>query len=179
MAKRSDGQFERRTHDTYDTPFSCVPALIPHLPPSCYFIEPCAGRGDLIDHLSKFGHTCISAFDIEPRRGDIARRSAFQLRVRHPGENTFIITNPPWTREVMHPMLRHLANQLPTWALFDADWFHTDQAVPFLPYLHKYVSVGRVRWIEGSEHDGKDNVAWHLLDARRRSAFTQAYGRRA
>lgn len=176
MAKRSDGQFERRDRDTYDTPFGCVPPLIPHLPRACYFIEPCAGRGDLVDHLEKFGHTCLGAFDIEPRRADIRRGSAFRIQVCGPRLNTFFITNPPWTRGTMHPMIRHLANLLPTWLLFDADWFHTAQAIPFLPFLHKYVSIGRVKWIEESDHVGKDNCAWYFFDARYQSRHVEAYG---
>lgn len=179
MTKRTSGKFDRRANDAYDTPHSCIPALIPHLPRACYFIEPCAGKGDLVDHLTKYGHTCLAAFDIEPRRGDIERRSAFQVRIRRPGANTFFITNPPWERTVLHPLIRHLANRLPTWLLFEADWFHTQQAIPFLPYLHRMVSIGRVRWIEGSDHDGVDNMAWYFFDARYRSDHVKAYGRLA
>lgn len=175
MGKRSDGTFERRENDTYDTPFKAVVPLIAHLPKACYFIEPCAGAGDLVDHLEKFGHTCIAKFDIEPRRADIARRSAFALRVK--SGNPMIITNPPWTREIMHPMLAHLASQAPTWALFDADWCHTKQAAGLLPICHKIVSVGRVKWIEGSDQTGKDNAAWHLFDASYRTDFIKFYGR--
>lgn len=176
MAKRSPG-LERRPHDTYDTPFKAVLPLIPFLPRSVDFIEPCAGRGDLVDHLQKFGHTCISKSDLHPRRDDIRRASAFSIRVKNPGGAIFI-TNPPWTREVMHPMIRHLAQQLPTWLLFDADWFHTEQAIPLLPYCHKMVSIGRVRWIEDTDSDGKDNAAWYYFDGQRRTDFVEAYGRK-
>lgn len=174
MSKRSD-QFERRKNDTYDTPFSAVTPLIEHLPRACYFIEPCAGRGDLVDHLEKFGHTCVAKFDIEPRRADIVQRSAFSLRIK--SGRPLIITNPPWARSTLHPMIRHFASQAETWLLFEADWFHTRQAVEFLPILHKMVSVGRVRWIEGSSMDGMENASWYCFDASYRTDFVRAYGR--
>jgi hypothetical protein len=64
---------------------------------------------------------------------------------------------------------------MPTWLLFDADWVHTKQSAPFMPYCRKIVSVGRVRWIEGTKMTGKDNVAWHLFTAE--EGTTEFYGR--
>lgn len=51
-----------------------------------------------------------------------------------------------------------------TWLLFDADWVHTRQAIPYLPRLKKIVSVGRLIWIPGTKMTGKDNCAWHLFE---------------
>jgi len=173
MAKRSAGQFERRKNDTYNTPAKAVLPLLPHLPRSCYFVEPCAGRGDLVRHLEAFGHKCIYACDIEPRGPGIERRSAFSLKLKG---NVICISNPPWTREILHPMIKHLASQVPTWFLFDSDWLFTKQAIPLMPIVKKVVAVGRVRWIEGSAMDGKENAAWFFLDARHRGP-TEFYGR--
>lgn len=174
MSKRA-GQFERRPQDAYDTPASAVRPLIPHLPRACYFVEPAAGRGDLVDHLEKFGHTCIAKFDIEPRRSDIERRSAFSNFKVQPG--VMIITNPVWDRSVLHPMIRHFASIAPTWLLFDSDWLFTKQASDLLPICHKSVAVGRVRWIEGTGMDGKDNSSWQFFDASYQSDFVKFYGR--
>ena len=88
------------------------------------------------------------------------------------------ITNPPWDRKVLHPLIVHLAMQAPTWLLFDADWIHTRQASPFMPSLVKMVSVGRVKWIADSPFTGKDNCAWHLFNVRN-VAPAQLYGRAA
>jgi hypothetical protein len=74
------------------------------------------------------------------------------------------ITNPPWDRKILHPLIVHLSDQAPTWLLFDADWMHTRQAAPFMPRLRKIVSVGRVKWIPDSTMTGKDNCAWYLFD---------------
>jgi hypothetical protein len=77
---------------------------------------------------------------------------------------THIITNPPWDRKILHPMITLFSALRPTWLLFDADWMHTKQSTEFQPYLRKIVSVGRVKWIPDSKMTGKDNCAWYLFD---------------
>ena len=47
MGKRSD--FERKPRDFYPTPREAIEPLIPHLPETGLFAEPCAGDGRLID----------------------------------------------------------------------------------------------------------------------------------
>ena len=86
-----------------------------------------------------------------------------------------IITNPPWTREIMHPMIDRFRYLAPTWLLFDADWMHTKQAAPYMPYCSDIVSVGRLKWISGSKHVGKDNAAWYRFD--RHMHVTRFHGR--
>ena len=61
-------------------------------------------------------------------------------------------------------LIEHFADQKPTWLLFDSDWMHTKQSIPFLKMLKKVVSVGRVKWIEGSAGVGKDNCCWYLFE---------------
>jgi hypothetical protein len=41
---------------------------------------------------------------------------------------SMFITNPPWDRKVLHPLIEHLSSIAPTWLLFDADWMHTKQS---------------------------------------------------
>lgn len=176
MSKRTQG-LERRKNDFYETPWDAVRPLLPHLPRQCRFIEPCAGAGKLIDHLEAVGHKCIAAFDIAPQRADIRQRSCHQVRVRNRPANTFYITNPPYRREIMHPIIRHLANQLPTWLIFEMDWLATQQAIPFLPYCHKVVAVGRVRWIEGTTMDGMENFMWAMFDASYTTPYVEFYGK--
>lgn len=159
MGKRSD--FERRERDFYPTPREAVLPLLSHLPPRVRFCEPCAGDGALVDHLTAFGHVCARARDIEPRRADIERKDALTTLT---GNIDYFITNPPWSRSVLHPLIIFLSDQAPTWLLFDADWVHTRQAAPYLNRLRKIVSVGRVKWIADSPFTGKDNCAWHLFD---------------
>ena len=51
MGKRSD--FERVPRDYYPTPIEAVRPLIPHLPKTGLFAEPCAGDGRLIRHIEQ------------------------------------------------------------------------------------------------------------------------------
>lgn len=155
MGKRST--FARVERDYYPTPPKAVEPLVPHLPPMFTYWEPCAGDGALMDALPGIS---IHATDIEPRRFDVERADALSYPI--PSVD-LIITNPPWTREVLHPMIVRFSDRLPTWLLFDADWIHTRQAVPYLPRLRRIVSVGRVKWIKDSPFTGKDNCAWHLF----------------
>ncbi|AUR35800.1 hypothetical protein PhaeoP18_01526 [Phaeobacter piscinae] len=165
MGKRST--FKRRKNDLYRTPWDPVPLLAPHLPTRFRYAEPCAGNGRLIDHLRWIGGTCTEAVDINPGRGDVTQGNALHwtptAKPRRPLD--YIITNPPWSREILHPLILRLSGLCPTWLLFDADWCHTLQAQPYLRHCRKIVSVGRVKWIEGSKHTGKDNCAWHLFTA--------------
>lgn len=101
MGKRSD--FERVPRDFYPTPAEAVPPLLAHLSPGTKFIEPCAGDGALVDHLTAHGHRCLQASDIDPRRAGIAQVDALDLAW---GPEAFI-TNPPWDRKVLHPLIIH------------------------------------------------------------------------
>lgn len=173
MGKRSS--FERIPRDFYPTPFEAVKPLLGHLGHNIRFAEPCAGDGRLVDHLKAAGHVCAAAYDIEPRRADIAQHDALDRLV---GNIDCFITNPPWVRAVLHPLITHLSRQAPTWLLFDADWMHTRQSAPFMPMCQKIVSVGRGKWIEDSPFTGKDNCAWYLFDASTQAA-AQFIGRAA
>jgi hypothetical protein len=168
MGKRSS--FVRRKADAYDTPCSAVAPLLRHLRPATRFIEPCAGKGDLVRWLEDAGHHCMLASDIEPRHGcwegDIQQHDILNGDLFFGFDDSTadcFVTNPPWSRDVLHRIILRLAAIMPTWLLFDSDWVSTTQAVPYLPLLHRIVAVGRVRWIEGSPYTSKDNAAWHLF----------------
>ena len=172
MGKRSN--FERVERDFYPTPEEAVIPLLPHLPEEGTFVEPCAGDGALIDHLEKLTNLkCTLGSDIEPRREDIYEKDALIPRSYY----SIIITNPPWNRKILHPLIEIFAKQKPTWLLFDADWPHTKQSIPFLPMLKKIVSIGRVKWIPNSKMIGKDNCCWYLFD-NEQSKNIEFYGRR-
>ena len=170
MAKRSD--FPRRKNDSYDTPANLVPPLLRHLPPRFTYCEPCAGNGSLIKALSPKG-VCTSAYDIEPRSSDVTEMNALFLKST---DADYIITNPPWTRQLLHPMILQFSAIKPTWLLFDSGWMHTLQAIPYLPFLSKVVSIGRAKWIPESKHQGVDDCAWYLFDANT-IGRTQFFGR--
>ena len=173
MGKRSN--FKRVERDFYPTPEAAVLPLLPHLAGNTRFVEPCAGDGALVRHLETSGHVCAHACDIEPQEEWIAKQDslqvAFPLR-----RGDYIITNPPWDRKILHPMIEHFSGIRPTWLLFDADWMHTKQSAYFMPWCRAIVSVGRVKWIPDSKMTGKDNCAWYLFD-RHTIRPTAFYGR--
>ncbi len=179
MGKRSD--FKRRKNDGYDTPPEAVAPLIRQLSGNgLSFWEPCAGAFALGTALMDAGLHCSLASDISPRAGGVVKMDAM-TEILSPRlgilSADLIITNPPWTRQILHPMIDHFRKMRPTWLLFDADWMHCKQAIPYLPYCHKIVSVGRVKWIPDSPHTGKDNAAWYFFD--RYPAPTEFIGRTA
>jgi len=159
MGKRSS--FERRDRDYYPTPYEAVLPLVPHLEKGATFIEPCCGDGRLVSHLIDHGLRCECMADIEPING--AWKGDATCDTWHVTCDYFI-TNPPWRRDVLHPIILNLSEQKPTWLLFDADWMHTKQAGLLLDRCRQIVSIGRVKWIEGSKMTGKDNCCWYLFD---------------
>jgi hypothetical protein len=159
MGKRSN--FERREADFYPTPRAAVMPLIPYLRGVWSFAEPCAGDGALVRHLESFGLRCVYSGDI--RNGQDA------LELDHYDAADCIITNPPYTRPVMHALIEHFQRILPTWLLLDSDWASTRQAAPFMASCSDIVAIGRVKWIEGSKHTGNDNHAWFRFEMNHKS----------
>lgn len=162
MGKHSN--FERKPRDYYPTPIDAVKPLISHLPEKFHFAEPCAGDGRLVEHIKKLTDnkaipTLLS--DIEPQKNNILKEDVFDVKI--PETTDFIITNPPWKRTLLHPLIEHLRVQKPTWLLFDANWMFTKQARDYLPYCEKIVTIGRVKWIEDSKMTGKDDSCWYLF----------------
>lgn len=152
MGKRSD--FARRKNDFYPTPYEAVVPLLSHLLPGCSFIEPCVGEGDLSKHLKKHYHHEAASYDLPD---DVTTKQYDTESV------DYFITNPPWTRSILHPAIDNLRKQLPTWLLFDAGWMHTKQAAPYLPFCRTIVTVGRVKWIPDSKWGSLDDSCWYLF----------------
>lgn len=168
MGKRSG--FARRPHDDYETPAAAIVQLLPHLDGISTFAEPCAGRGALILALEAHGLRCVRASELRTDVIDLlAEGIGFGIDALAADPDIYdaadaIITNPPWTRKLLHPLIERLSRIKPTWLLLDADWAHTRQAAELIRRCRKIVSAGRVKWIESSASTGKDNAAWYLFD---------------
>jgi len=162
MGKRSD--FTRVPRDFYPTPYEAVIPVLPYLPDNCKFIEPCAGDGRLVTHLEKHGHTCVAQYDIDPVHGHPIGDMMSHQYPEADHNKTVFITNPPWNRKILHPVIENLSSQAMTFLLFDADWMHTKQSSQYMENCVGVISVGRVKWIEGSKMTGKDNCAWYVFD---------------
>jgi len=155
MGKRSN--YDRIERDFYPTPYEAVEPLIPFIE-GCYFYEPCAGDGALVDHLIFNGIICSGSSDTEPQRVGMLKKNALDIKIDTKTTDC-VITNPPWGRKeehnfILHRIIDHFRVQVPTWLLFDADWMHTKQAREYLKYCPLIVSVGRIKWFPDSDSTG-------------------------
>lgn len=162
IAKRSD--FKRIEKDAYQTidRRAFIP-LLPHIQNVRAYAEPCAGEGKFIEHLDREAPwmQCGYANDIDWFDGEdaIEGKALEAARDRY----DVICTNPPWRRDLLHPMITRFIGIAPVWLLYDADWAHTKQARPFMRQCVKIVSVGRLKWIPDTTMSGKDNCAFYLF----------------
>jgi hypothetical protein len=152
---------ERCAYDTIDP--RAVAALRPHIRHLTRFIEPCAGKGDLVRQLQAIGLECVDQFDIAPRSEAIRQQDALEWAAPW-GEGAPIITNPPFDWPQLGKLIRHFITQAPdVWLLLEANWAHTLRAAPFLDHCPRIVSIGRLRWEEGSRHSSTKDYAWYLF----------------
>lgn len=145
----------------------CVPALLAGMQAAgdgLRFAEPCAGAGHLVDLLDgqRVGDgvlQCVFGLELEPQghldggtrnRWPIATGNALQLTERDLARAgapvDVLISNLPWHRDWLHPLIRHLAALRPLWSLHDASWAFTDQAAPFASICTDIAAVGRLKW---------------------------------
>lgn len=177
MGKRST--FARIERDCYATPAAAVAPLLPHLEYGTAFVEPCAGDGALVRHLEAAGMSCQWAYDIEPQADWIDKLDALDMDRNQCGDTSAdcIITNPPWNRKLLHPMIEAFSYAQPAWLLFDAAWAYTKQSAPLMKFCHKIVSVGRVKWFPESKMTGKDDCSWYFFDQSQNAEGAMFYGR--
>lgn len=158
MGKRSE--FKRIDKDFYRTiDPRAVAALLPHIEHVKWYLEPFAGQGDLIRELARNGKTCAYACDKHMAAPNISKADCFNGNFHY---NDIVITNPPWSRDILHKAIDFFGSRCETWFLFDADWAHTKQSSELMKrYCTDIVSIGRLIWIEGTNTSGKDNCAWY------------------
>lgn len=134
--------------------------LIPHLPRGVEYAEPMAGDGSLIRILGP-EITCVWAADLEPQAEGIAQGDVLKCEL---GAAQMFITNPIWTRKLLHQVVIHLSNLAPTWMLVDSDWASTAQFGRLSSRCRRIVYIGRLIWIEGTTNPGFSSCAWYLFD---------------
>jgi hypothetical protein len=178
MGRRSTGKFARAERDFYPTidPRAVEP-VIPHLhyETGGRYVEPCVGEGHLKRLLDRYGLVCVSSGDLLPGT-EIPHLDEEWIR---DCKADFIITNPPWDRAVLHPLIIRLSRLVPTWLLIDAPWMHTRQAAPYLQRCTAIVSVGRLKWFEDTPHQSKDDCAWFRFHWNHHAIGPRFFGRQA
>lgn len=138
--------------------------------------EPCCGNGDLINLIGPTAH-CEWASDSEVRPIG-QQKDAMDLTEENLCRCDVLITNPPFTRKVLLPMIDHFVSLKPTWLLLPADTMHNKYFGSYMDKCSVVVSIGRLKWFKDSPSASTDNFAWFYwtkcpMDMR----MTQFYGR--
>lgn len=141
----------------HPTPRAALEPLLPLLEPGTEFVEPCAGDGRLIEMLEEAGHRCIWAIDVEPRGGNPLIECADATRCAT--EGLTIITNPPFERRLLDPLLAHWLGRSPLWLLLPADMICNIWTIPLTRRVDRIVPLGRVSWMDNGT-GGFENYAW-------------------
>ncbi len=157
MGKRSN--FKRIEKDNYATPREAILPVLPFLRRDIVYYEPCCGDKKLVQHFAPEGVHFVGYSDIELD----ARTTNYSFLPGIPLHSVEFITNPPWSRDILHPIIENLSSQANTWLLFDSDWMHTRQSSELIKRCATIVSVGRVKWIPDSKMTGKDNACWYYF----------------
>lgn len=152
MSKHSN--FPRNKHDQYLTPYEAALPLRRFLEGVETFAEPCRADGRLIRWVESFDLSCIHSGDIQD--GVDALTDPWLEHSRP----DVIITNPPYTWEILEAMIKRFMRIAPTWLLLEIDFAFNLQSASFMPMCTDIVPIGRVRWFAETEHDSKDNFAW-------------------
>lgn len=163
MGKRSE--YVKRPRDAYFTPEEAVRPIVKYLKEGVTFCEPCAGDGRLVRHIEKLvpDALCLLAMDTEPQADFILTGDAKLLTSESVENCDLIITNPPFTWSELSPMLDRWIPLAPTVLLLPADFMHNKRFAKYLKHCGLVVSIGRVKWIEGSKMSGVDNYAWYFF----------------
>ena len=161
MGKRSN--FPKKDKDFYGTVDEKVlkKAFLDHIRGSTY-AEPCWGEGDLED-LLKGVATCKWRSDLRDTSPVSKQMSAIEITSWDLKECDYIITNPPFTKSVLLPILDHFISLKPTWLLLPADYMHNLYFRPYMDKCTKVVSIGRICWFpsDGKRVASTDNFCWY------------------
>lgn len=176
MGKRSN--FDKVPKDFYGTtdPKAVPPKLVEFIRGKSY-AEPCYGNGDLEDLLMDVA-TCKWRSDIRETVGSSKVVDAMCLSKEDIAGCDYIITNPPFSRDVLLPLIDHFVSMKPTWLLLPADYMHNVYFGDYMQRCRRVISVGRLKWFKDSKHTSTDNFAWYFwVKGATTDTRTEFYGR--
>lgn len=152
MSKRNQS-FERIPKDFYGTVDSRAipPNLLKHIRGKTY-AEPFYGEGDLEDLLMDVA-TCKWRSDIRETVGCSSVRDALTLTLSDLEGCDLIISNPPYQKDVLLPLIDNLTTLKPLWLLLPSDLMFNGYMVPYMKQCERVISVGRLyffvnKWCE-------------------------------
>lgn len=158
MSKRSD--FEKVPRDFYPTiDPKAIPTKLVYFIRGKTYAEPCYGNGDLEDLLMDVA-ICNWRSDIRETVGSSKVMDALCLSKEDIARCDYILTNPPFSKGVLLPLIDHFVSLKPTWLLLPADYMHNVYFGPYMQRCSRVISVGRLKWFKDSKHTSTDNFVW-------------------
>lgn len=176
MSKRSD--FEKVPKDFYPTTDpKAVPTKLVEFIRGKNYASPCYGEGDLEDLLMDVA-TCRWRSDIRETVGSSRVMDALCLSKEDVARCDIILDNPPFSRDVLLPLIDHFTSLKPTWLLLPADYMHNVYFGEYVAKCSRIISVGRLKWFKDSKHTSTDNFAWYFwVKGATTDTRTEFYGR--
>lgn len=162
MSKRSD--FPKVEKDFYRTcDGKAIPPKLVEFIRGKTYCEPFYGQGDLEDLLMDIA-TCTWRSDIRETVGCSKVMDAMCLAKEDVDRCDLTISNPPYTKSVLLPLIDHLVSLKPTWLLLPADMVHNKYFVPYMKGCSKVISIGRLCWFpkDGKRVASTENYSWHF-----------------
>ena len=158
MGKYSD--FSRVEKDFYPTidPNAIVKPFWERIYGKTY-AEPCYGDGDLENQLMEVAN-CRWRSDIRETVGSSKVKDALALTRDDVGDCDLIITNPPYDRKTLLPIIEHFISLRPTWLLLPGDMMHNKYFSKYVDTASCIISVGRLYW-QANQIRGKNNFCWY------------------
>lgn len=166
MGKRSN--FEKKHRDKYYTIDPKASLSLSQLlgVQKIKYAEPCVGDGSLVDLLGD-NFECVWASDIEPdgRYSDDMSMGAEDITKEQMDavEAEYIITNPPFTRNILLPIIDHFVYDLKidTAFLLPSNIIHNKYFCEYVTDAAFIKSMGRL-YFEENMIRGKDDYVWIL-----------------
>lgn len=164
MSKRSD--FDKVPKDFYPSTDKkiLVEGFVKEVRDKTY-AEPCWGEGDLEDLLRGVA-TCGWRSDIRDTSPFSKQMAGTQVTPYDIRNCDLLVSNPPFTRQVLLPLIDHFVTLKPTWLLLPAGFMNNIYFGPYMKKCSKVVSIGRICWfpVNGKRVASTDDFCWYYWE---------------
>ena len=177
-AMLGDSGYERIEADHYCTPPENVDCLLQHVNIHPNVWECAAGKGDISQRLTDFGHTVWSSDIIDYGYEDRFVLGDFLKMEKLPDPSIkAIVSNPPYAGDLPEQFIKHalklmqpVKGQVAMFLRNEYDCSKGRMPLFGLPPFHKKIVVSkRPRWVAGSTGSPRHNYSWFVWDWRHKA----------
>jgi hypothetical protein len=177
-AMLGDSGYERIEADHYCTPPENVDCLLQHVNIHPNVWECAAGKGDISQRLTDFGHTVWSSDIIDYGYEDRFNLGDFLKMTKLPDPSIkAIVSNPPYAGDLPEQFIKHalklmqpVKGQVAMFLRNEYDAGKGRMPLFGLPPFHKKIVVTkRPRWVVGSTGSPRHNYSWFVWDWRHKA----------